>query len=226
MKPAPRALIRGEKPGLVQDERPAIGGTWKRCFDICGALAGLIALSPLLLMLAAMVKLSDGGSVFYRHGRIGRNGKVFDCLKFRTMVPNGDEVLSAYLAEDAEAREEWLATRKLKHDPRVTRLGTVLRRLSLDELPQILNILQGDMSIVGPRPVVKKELELYGKAASYYLNSRPGLTGLWQISGRNDVSYDQRVAYDMHYVENWSIAFDVKIILRTLPAVCMARGSY
>jgi exopolysaccharide production protein ExoY len=226
MKLASREISRERKHGLVRNEPPAIGGVWKRGFDICGALAGLIALSPLFLMLAAMVKLSDGGSVFYRHGRIGRNGQVFDCLKFRTMVPNGDEVLAAHLARFPDARDEWLATRKLKDDPRVTRLGIVLRKLSLDELPQIFNILLGDMSIVGPRPVVKKELELYGNAKSYYLKSRPGLTGLWQISGRNDVSYEQRVAYDMHYVENWSIVFDMKIILRTVPVVVAARGSY
>ena len=226
MKPVSRVISQDEKPGLVHNEQPAIGGVWKRGFDISGALAALIILSPLFLMLAAMIKFSDGGSIFYRHARIGRNGQGFDCLKFRTMVDNGDEVLAAHFARYPAAREEWLATRKLKDDPRVTRLGIVLRRLSLDELPQIFNILTGDMSIVGPRPVVKKELELYGKAASYYLKSRPGLTGLWQISGRNDVSYAQRVAYDMHYVENWSIVFDVKIILRTVPVVCAARGSY
>lgn len=226
MKLASRVASRDDKPGLASDEPPAIGGVLKRSFDVCGALAALIVFSPLFLMLAALVKLSDGGSVLYRHGRVGRNGQIFDCLKFRTMVPNGDAVLAAHLAKHPECREEWLATRKLKDDPRVTRFGLVMRKLSLDELPQIVNILIGDMSIVGPRPVVKKELEMYGKAAGYYLKSRPGLTGLWQISGRNDVSYEQRVAYDMHYVKNWSLVFDVKIILRTVPAVCMSRGSY
>lgn len=226
MKLASSTANREEKRRLGSDEPPAIGGAWKRVFDVFGALAALVVFSPLFLMLGMLVKLSDGGSVFYRHGRIGRNGRVFDCLKFRTMVPNGEEVLAAHFVRCPEARDEWLATRKLKDDPRVTRVGIVLRKLSLDELPQIYNILIGDMSIVGPRPVVKKELELYGKAASYYLKSRPGLTGLWQISGRNDVSYAQRVAYDMHYVENWSIVFDMKIILRTVPVVVAARGSY
>lgn len=226
MKLASRTASAQEKPERASNEPPAIGGTWKRAFDVCGALAALIVFSPLFVMLAALVKLSDGGSIFFRHARIGRNGQIFDCLKFRTMVPDGDAVLAAHLATHPEQRAEWLATRKLKDDPRVTRFGTVLRKLSLDELPQLINILQGDMSIVGPRPVVKKELELYGKGASYYLKSRPGLTGLWQISGRNDVSYAQRVAYDMHYVENWSLVFDVKIILRTVPVVCTARGSY
>ncbi len=142
-------------------------------------------------MVALLVKLSDGGSIFYGHKRIGRGGRIFPCLKFRTMVPKtANACLTAYLAANPEANAEWIATRKLKNDPRVTRVGAVLRKLSLDELPQIINILQGDMSLVGPRPVVRDELEIYGSAAVYYLKSRPGLTGLWQVSGRNDVSYD------------------------------------
>lgn len=205
---------------------PPIGGALKRAFDIVGAAAGLMLLSPLFLMIAVLVKCSDGGSVFYGHRRVGRNGDFFHCLKFRTMVPNGDQVLSAYLSRNPEARAEWKASRKLQNDPRVTKVGAVLRKLSLDELPQILNILRGEMSIVGPRPVVMDELEMYGGSADYYLKSRPGLTGLWQVSGRNDVSYETRVAFDRHYVENWSMASDVRIILKTIPAVCLSRGSY
>ncbi|WP_144222873.1 sugar transferase [Mesorhizobium amorphae] len=206
---------------------PAIGGAIKRGFDILGALAGIALLSPLLLMLAALVKTTDGGGrILYGHRRIGRNGTVFRCWKFRTMVENGDEVLAAHLASNPQDREEWNATRKLQNDPRVTRVGAVLRKLSLDELPQIINILRGEMSFVGPRPVVKDELELYGNAAEYYLKSRPGLTGLWQVSGRNDVSYGARVAFDQHYVENWSFVFDLKILVRTVPAVFSSRGSY
>jgi exopolysaccharide production protein ExoY len=177
-------------------------------------------------MLAALVKLSDGGSVIYGHRRVGRNGDVFRCWKFRTMVENGDEVLAAYLAANPSEREEWNATRKLQNDPRVTRVGAVLRKLSLDELPQIVNILRGEMSFVGPRPVVKDELELYGNAAPFYLRSRPGLTGLWQVSGRNDVSYGTRVAFDRYYVENWSFTSDIKILVLTVPAVFSSRGSY
>lgn len=210
----------------ASEHQPPIGGAIKRGFDIGSAAAGILLLSPLLLMLAMLVKLSDGGRVFYGHGRIGRNGNVFQCLKFRTMVENGDEVLAAHFARNPRSREEWLATRKLQNDPRVTRVGAVLRKLSLDELPQMFNILRGDMSIVGPRPVVKDELELYGPAADYYLKSRPGLTGLWQVSGRNDVSYGTRVAFDRHYVENWSFIFDLKIIVKTVPAVFSSRGSY
>lgn len=207
-------------------ETAPIGGFVKRGFDIVGASAALILLSPLLLMLSLLVKFSDGGAVFYGHRRIGRGGRIFQCLKFRTMVENGDEVLEAHFIARPESREEWDATRKLKNDPRVTRVGQVLRKLSLDELPQIINILQGDMSIVGPRPVVKDELDIYGPCAVFYLQSRPGLTGLWQISGRNDTSYAKRVALDRHYVENWSFSTDLVIIIKTIPAVCTSRGSY
>lgn len=208
------------------DEKPPIGGVRKRGFDIVGALAAIVILSPLLMMLAVLVKTSDGGRVFYGHRRIGRNGNVFHCLKFRTMVENGEEVLATHFAKNPHSRDEWLATRKLQNDPRVTRVGLVLRKLSLDELPQLFNILAGHMSFVGPRPVVKDELELYGPAADHYLRSRPGLTGLWQVSGRNDVSYRTRVAFDTHYVENWSFLADLKIIVMTIPAVISSRGSY
>ncbi|TIM51390.1 MAG: sugar transferase [Mesorhizobium sp.] len=177
-------------------------------------------------MVALLVKFSDGGPIFYGHSRIGRGGRIFPCLKFRTMVQDGERVLAAYLAANPDANAEWTATRKLKNDPRVTRVGAVLRKLSLDELPQIINILQGDMSLVGPRPVVRDELEIYGSSAVYYLKSRPGLTGLWQVSGRNDVSYDSRVAFDRHYVENWSLFEDIRIIIKTVPAVWMSRGCY
>jgi exopolysaccharide production protein ExoY len=205
---------------------PPIGGAFKRAFDVSAAVAGLVVFSPLFLMLVALVKFSDGGRVFYGHPRIGRNGKVFRCLKFRTMVEDGDAVLAAHFATNPQDREEWNATRKLQADPRVTRIGAVLRKLSLDELPQIFNILRGEMSFVGPRPVVDDELALYGTSASFYLQSRPGLTGLWQVSGRNDVSYGTRVAFDRHYVENWSFVFDLKILIWTVPAVFSSRGSY
>jgi exopolysaccharide production protein ExoY len=177
-------------------------------------------------MIAALVKFSDHGPVLYGHRRIGHNGRTFKCLKFRTMAVNGDEVLRNYLRDNPQAAEEWRATRKLKNDPRVTVVGTVLRKLSLDELPQLLNILRGEMSVVGPRPVVDEELNLYDSFAAFYLRTRPGLTGLWQISGRNDVSYESRIAFDTQYVQNWSLLGDVSIIVRTIPAVCMARGSY
>lgn len=226
MKNAARVADRPFEFRSTVGAEPPLGGAAKRGFDIAGALGAAILLSPLLLMLALLVKFSDGGSVFYGHRRIGRNGEPFRCLKFRTMVKNGDAVLARHLARNPRCRQEWEATRKLQNDPRVTRVGAVLRKLSLDELPQIFNILRGDMSIVGPRPVVMDELEFYGPAAACYLKSRPGLTGLWQVSGRNDVSYGTRVAFDRHYVENWSFSSDIKIIVRTFPAVLASRGSY
>jgi len=205
---------------------PPVGGISKRSFDILAALAALILLSPIFVLIMALVKYTDGGSVFYGHRRIGYNGSTFRCLKFRTMAENGDAILQQHLDENPEAFEEWRATRKLQDDPRVTVLGTVLRKLSLDELPQLINILKGEMSIVGPRPVVEDELELYEASAVYYLRSRPGLTGLWQVSGRNDVSYAARIAFDTHYVRNWSLTRDLVIVVRTIPAVCLSRGSY
>ena len=205
---------------------PPTGGFLKRVFDIVGALGGLLLLGPLFLMVALLIRLTDGGAVFYRHTRIGHNGNEFKCLKFRTMVLDGDSVLEDHLRRNPAQRREWMETRKLKSDPRVTRVGGVLRKLSIDELPQLINILTGDMSIVGPRPVVDDELSYYGRAAQFYLRSRPGLTGLWQISGRNDTSYQSRVAFDRQYVENWSLGQDVLIIVKTVPAVCAQRGSY
>ncbi len=203
-----------------------IGGLVKRTFDFTSAGLALIIFSPLFLMIMALVKLTDKGPAFYGHSRIGHKGRTFKCLKFRTMAVNGDELLRKHLRENPEAAEEWRKTRKLRDDPRVTAVGRVLRKLSLDELPQLLNILRGEMSVVGPRPVVDDELKVYDSSAIYYLQTRPGLTGLWQISGRNDVSYETRIAFDTHYVQNWSLGQDVSIILRTIPAVCMARGSY
>ncbi|MCC2611778.1 sugar transferase [Neorhizobium sp. Rsf11] len=202
------------------------GGLAKRTFDITAAALALILFSPIFLMIAALVKFSDNGPVFYGHRRIGHNGRSFRCLKFRTMAVNGDEVLRNYLNANPQAAEEWRATRKLKVDPRVTVVGTVLRKLSLDELPQLINIVRGEMSVVGPRPVVDEELNLYDSFAAYYLRTRPGLTGLWQISGRNDVSYETRIAFDTQYVQNWSLLGDFAIIAKTIPAVCLARGSY
>ncbi len=219
---ATTAFFIPQETGVI---RP-IGGISKRSFDILIAFLALIALSPLFLLIMALVKLSDGGSIFYGHRRIGHNGQTFKCLKFRTMMENGDRVLQEFFKANPAAYEEWRTTRKLQDDPRVTVVGSVLRKLSLDELPQLLNIIRGEMSIVGPRPVVEDELELYDSAAVFYLRSRPGLTGLWQISGRNDVSYATRVAFDTHYVQNWSLLADLVIVFKTIPAVCLSRGSY
>ncbi len=205
---------------------PPVGGVSKRVFDIVAASAALLLFSPLFLLIAALVKCSDGGRVFYGHRRIGHNGRSFYCLKFRTMREDADRILQEYLRNNPAAYEEWRTSRKLQNDPRVTVVGSVLRKLSLDELPQLINIIRGEMSVVGPRPVVEEELELYEVAAQFYLQSRPGLTGLWQVSGRNDVSYASRVALDSHYVQNWSLINDLIIVGRTVPAVCLSRGSY
>jgi exopolysaccharide production protein ExoY len=226
MKSATRSASSPYFTTIEAGGRRPIGGISKRGFDIFAASLALIFFSPLFLLLMALVKFSDGGSVFYGHRRVGHNGRFFHCLKFRTMSPNADKILQEHLRKNPKAYEEWQATRKLQDDPRVTAVGSVLRKLSLDELPQLINIIRGEMSVVGPRPVVEDELELYEHSAVYYLQSRPGLTGLWQVSGRNDVSYAARIAFDTHYVTNWSLISDVVIVAKTIPAVCLSRGSY
>jgi exopolysaccharide production protein ExoY len=195
------------------------GGFLKRGFDILGAGAALILLSPLFIMLALLLKLADGGSIFRGHRCVGQNGRAFHRLKFRTVEKIRDEGLAGHFAKKPQSHKEWIATVILETDPCDTRVGTVLRKLNLDELPQLINILRGDLSIVGPRPVDKDELHMYGSAAEYYLKSRPGLTGLRQISDGNEFSYDTLVAFDRNYVENWSFITDLKIIFKTVPIV-------
>ncbi len=197
----------------------------KRLFDLAGAGLILVLVAPLMATIALLLRL-EGGPVLFAHQRVGREGRLFPCYKFRSMVPNADEVLKRLLADDPEARAEWERDHKLRNDPRITRLGHFLRRLSLDELPQLFNVLKGDMSLVGPRPVVPEELERYGDAKVYYLMVRPGLTGLWQISGRNDIEYDQRVALDTWYVRNWTLWNDVVILFKTLVVVPSRAGAY
>jgi exopolysaccharide production protein ExoY len=196
-------------------------GIVKRAFDVIGSLI-LLALALPVILLIALILLFLGGPVFYGHQRIGAGGAPFKCLKFRTMVRNGDQVLAATLASDPVARAEWEAKRKLVNDPRVTRVGRVLRKTSLDELPQLINVLRGDMSLVGPRPIVREEENKYGENLIYYLAVRPGITGLWQVSGRSNTSFEQRVALDRFYVERWSLRDDFFILLRTV-AVLLAR---
>lgn len=198
----------------------------KRVFDIISAAFTIISLSPILAVVAICVKISDRGPIFYTHERIGKNGCKFKCLKFRTMRLDGDRIFNKFLAENPAAEREWATTRKLKQDPRVFPFGGVLRRTSLDELPQLLNIVKGEMSVVGPRPVTEPELERYGSARAEYLSVRPGLTGLWQISGRNDVSYEERVSLDRWYVRNRNMLLDLKIIAVTARIVFFQKGSY
>lgn len=203
-----------------------VGGAAKRAIDIAISAIALLLCVPLFVFVVALIKCWDRGPVFYVHRRIGYGGRPFGCLKFRTMVPNGDEVLRSHLKASPAAAREWAETRKLKADPRVTALGIVLRKSSLDELPQLVNVLRGDMSLVGPRPIVPAEAGMYGQELGVYLRSRPGLTGAWQVSGRNNESYARRVAMDRNYVEHWSLWRDVVIMVRTVPVLLTTRGSY
>lgn len=186
----------------------------KRIFDICFAIALILAVVPIIAVLYVLVRL-DGGPAFFGHKRVGKSGKVFVCLKLRTMVPNAEAILQAYLENNFQARLEWDSNFKLDHDPRITRLGRFLRKSSLDELPQFFNVLLGDMSIVGPRPVTSVELEKYGDAKESYLACKPGVTGVWQVFGRNDTSYNERVNLDNAYYQNMAISLDLKLILLT-----------
>lgn len=198
----------------------------KRSFDIGAVTIALLFFLPLILTLVALLMLSQGRPVIYRHSRMGRGGKAFHCFKFRTMAIDGDELLRIHLSADPAARQEWEATRKLKDDPRVTPIGRVLRKTSADELPQLLNVLRGDMSLVGPRPIVHAEVPYYGQYIDHYHRVKPGLTGAWQISGRSDTSYAERVQLDAEYAATRSFGGDLKILMRTVPAVLRARGSY
>ena len=197
----------------------------KRGFDVTIASLGLLALSPVLLLTTIAVRM-DGGPALYRHKRVGLQGKVFTCLKFRSMVAKSDVVLRDHLAKNAEARIEWMRDRKLRKDPRITMIGAFLRRTSLDELPQLINVLRGEMSIVGPRPIILAEAAKYQNDITFYYRVRPGITGLWQVSGRNDVSYDDRVRMDSWYVRNWSLWHDITIICKTFSVVLKQRGAY
>lgn len=199
--------------------------TLKRLFDIIASIAIIILLSPVLLYISRLVK-KDGGPAIYGHERIGQDGKPFKCLKFRSMVTNSKDVLNELLQNDPEAKREWDTTFKLKNDPRITKIGAVLRRTSLDELPQLFNVLKGEMSLVGPRPIITAELERYNEEVDYYLLSKPGMTGLWQVSGRSDVDYETRVYLDAWYVKNWSMWNDIAILFKTVGVVLKKDGAY
>jgi undecaprenyl-phosphate galactose phosphotransferase len=197
----------------------------KRFLDTAGAVALAVLFLPLILAVTVALH-RKGGAVIYKHRRVGRDGQIFECLKFRTMIPDADKVLRGLLETDDELKAEWIQNHKLKHDPRVTRLGKFLRRTSLDELPQLWNVLKGDMSLVGPRPVVREELLRYGRNAGVYLSVKPGVTGLWQATGRNDTDYRRRVAMDVCYVKSRSLWLDVYILFRTVGVVLGGHGAY
>lgn len=198
---------------------PPVGGVLKRVMDLVIAVTALVLSAPVMIVIGLLIRITAGGPAIFSHSRVGFGGKPFKCYKFRSMVANSDEVLKTYLDDNSHARKEWEETQKIRNDPRVTFFGRLLRKSSLDELPQLINILRGDMSCVGPRPIVEEELKRYGDHQVEYLGTRPGLTGLWQVSGRNSMDYDNRVALDSQYVRNWSIWLDVAILLRTVVAV-------
>ncbi|SDA38298.1 sugar transferase [Mesorhizobium qingshengii] len=209
----------GAQENLPSEGRQPLGGRAKRALDLLVASTALVLISPLMLLIPLLIKATTGGPVLFVHRRIGFNGKAFDCYKFRTMVPNAEEVLQRHLSRDVQAAQEWSANQKLKLDPRVLFFGKMLRKSSLDELPQLFNILRGDMSCVGPRPVVADELLRYGTATHEYLKTRPGLTGLWQINGRSMTEYSHRVSLDAQYVRTWSLGRDLLILVKTIPAM-------
>jgi exopolysaccharide production protein ExoY len=196
-----------------------IGGFAKRAVDVAISLSALILLSPLLLIVALLIRATMGRPVLFSHRRLGLNGCPFACLKFRTMVSDADAALRLHLISNPEASLEWKASQKLRRDPRVTSLGRLLRRSSIDELPQLLNVLMGQMSCVGPRPIVDDEVARYGDYWTDYMGARPGLTGPWQVSGRNRLTYERRVALDRHYVRRWSMWRDAWLLIQTIPAV-------
>lgn len=197
-----------------------------RLFDLLFAITALCALGPLMILIGCAVRIDTRGSALFRHLRVGHYGVPFRCLKFRTMVVDADRVLAEHLLNCPAALDEWQRDFKLRDDPRITRLGRLLRRSSLDELPQLFNILVGSMSVVGPRPIVEAEVARYGEHFADYCSVRPGLTGPWQVSGRNHIGYSERVLIDSGYARTKSIRKDIAIITRTMPAVLSGSGSY
>jgi len=218
-------LLRAEQLIELQSRRARV---LKRSGDILFSLTVLTLGSPVFLALALLVKISSRGPVFYVQQRVGRDYRSFGCIKFRTMRRDADRILSRLLSESADLQEEFRNDFKLRNDPRITRLGRFLRRSSLDELPQFLNVLRGEMSLVGPRPIVRQELPRYGDRMEEVLAVRPGLTGLWQVSGRNNLSYDERVALDLRYARHRSLWMDLSIIARTIGVILdpRDRGAY
>jgi exopolysaccharide production protein ExoY len=207
-----------------------VGTKWqraiKRTLDLLGAGGLLVFTLPLVLLASLLVWLQDGQNPLFCQKRIGRGGRRFKVFKLRTMVPDAQSKLLDLLDTYPSFREEWTATQKLAQDPRITALGWFLRRSSIDELPQLLNVLRGEMSLVGPRPIVQSEIERYGRAYPTYCSVMPGLTGAWQVHGRSDTSYAERVAIDVAYANRWSVKGDIGILLRTIPAVFLRRGAH
>jgi len=198
----------------------------KWMFDCICSLFGLIVVMPLFVIISLLLYIDSPGPIIFSHKRVGAKGETFPCYKFRTMVMNSEEILNAYLVSNLEAREEWERDFKLKDDPRITKVGRFLRKTSLDELPQFFNVIKGEMSLVGPRPIVEAEIVRYGKYINDYYLVRPGITGIWQVSGRNDIDYSERVKMDSWYVRNWSMWMDIVLLLKTVKVVLSKKGAY
>ncbi len=209
-----------------KDVPAGLNGWIKRGLDLLLAVPTFLFILPLLAFIALIIRLESRGPVIFEHTRCGRGGKAFTCYKFRTMKTGAPDQLQDLLANNPAAAEEWAQSQKLKSDPRVTRFGAFLRKTSLDELPQLINIIAGDMSVIGPRPVTFDELPRYGSKLAYYMAARPGVTGLWQVNGRNSLSYQQRVAYDAEYAKKWSLFKDFKIMIKTIPVVLLSKDAY
>lgn len=198
----------------------------KRFMDLSIVFLGGLVILPFLLLIAVLIKLTSRGPVLYKHKRLGKNGKYFYAYKFRSMVIDAQERLAKILETNPEAKEEWDRNHKLQNDPRITSIGKIIRRASIDEFPQLLNIIKGEMSLVGPRPIVDAEVEKYGEDYDRVFSIMPGLTGLWQVSGRSDTNYEERVAYDTYYLQSWSVWLDLWIIFKTFSAVLKGKGAY
>lgn len=213
------------------DRRPA-NSRFKRFVDLALAIPALIVLAPLLALVALVIWCADGGAPVFVQQRLGHKGKAFRFYKFRSMRVDAEARLEQLLRDDARAAREWAETRKLRHDPRITAFGEFIRTWSIDELPQLINVVRGDMSLVGPRPIVHAsgteldDTQLYGSDIAFYKMARPGLTGLWQVSGRAETDFSDRVAMDIQYVRQWSAALDIEIALKTIPAVLLRRGAH
>jgi exopolysaccharide biosynthesis polyprenyl glycosylphosphotransferase len=203
-----------------------LGSSIKRIVDIVGSLLGIVLLSPCLLAFAILIKLDSEGPAFYTQPRLGRDGKRIKIYKFRTMVTDAEQALADYLKGNEQAQREWEATQKLRNDPRVTRVGKILRRFSIDEIPQLFNVLLGDMSLVGPRPIMLNQIRIYGEAIDIYQGVRPGMTGLWQVSGRNRTTFQERALFDVYYVRHWSMWLDIYVLFRTVWIVLVQDGAY
>ncbi len=223
---APRILGKSEAFLIRQNLSDSRRVRTKRYIDCILSCLALIISAPIFLILTVLIRLGSSGNALYKQKRIGQGGKIIYIYKFRTMVKNADEILQEHLKNNEAFKKEWEEDRKLRNDPRITKVGHFLRKTSLDELPQLFNVIKGEMSLVGPRPIVEAEIERYGDVYLEYTEVKPGITGLWQISGRNNTTYAQRVSYDQYYVAHWSVWLDIWIILKTIPTALMGDGAY